>query len=183
MIKKAFIILAEGFEEIEAVTSIDILRRSGVAVTITGLTNLKIKGAQGITLIADSIIDDMSSDFDACILPGGMPGSNNLASSEKVKSLILKMNNQKKIIAAICAAPALVLAPIGILYNKKATCYTGMAKNFGQETTYIEKNVVVDGNIITSQGPATSLLFALKIAEELTDKKTSDKLKKSILFI
>ena len=183
MTKKALVILAEGFEEIEAVTSIDILRRSGVKVTIAGLNNLKIKGTNGINIIADRIMEEITPDFNACILPGGLPGANNLASSKKVKSLILEMNNQGKTIAAICASPAIVLAPWKILDNKKATCYTGMNKNFGSATTFVEENVVIDGNIITSRGPATSLLFALKIAEELTDKESSEKLKKSILLL
>ena len=176
MTKKALVILAEGFEEIEAVTSIDILRRSGIKVTIAGLGNLKIKGSNGINIIADRIIEEIDTNFDACILPGGLTGASNLSSSEKTKSIIKEMNNQGKIIAAICASPALVLAPFGILDNKKATCYTGMDKNFNPTTIFIEENVVVDGNIITSRGPATSLLFALKIVEELTDKESSDKL-------
>ena len=183
MTKKALVILAEGFEEIEAVTSIDILRRSGVEVTIAGLNNFKMMGTSGITIIADRTMEAITPDFDACILPGGLPGAKNIASSEKVKSLILEMNTQGKIIAAICASPAIVLAPWGILDNKKATCYPGMNKNFGPKTTYVEENVIIDGNIITSQGPATSLLFALKIVEELTDKESSDKLKKSILSL
>ncbi|MCK5288718.1 MAG: DJ-1/PfpI family protein [Candidatus Omnitrophica bacterium] len=183
MTKKALVILAEGFEEIEAVTSIDILRRSGVEVTIAGLNNLMIKGANGINIIADKIMEEITPNFDACILPGGLSGAKNLASSEKAKSLILDMNNQGKIIGAICASPAIVLAPWRILDNKKATCYTGMNKNFGSTTTFVEENVVVDGNIITSRGPATSLLFAFKIVEELTDKESSDKLKKSILLL
>ncbi|MDD4909615.1 MAG: DJ-1/PfpI family protein [Candidatus Omnitrophica bacterium] len=172
MPKKAIVILAEGFEEIEAVTPIDVLRRAGVDVIAAGLTDVKIKGSRGLVVVADKKLEESGTDFDACVLPGGSLGAKNLAASDKVRSLLIKMNQEGKIIAAICAAPALVLIPTGILKGKAATCYPGMQDSFGKNTAYKEDDVVVDGNIITSRGPATALSFALAIAEKLCGKET-----------
>lgn len=181
MSKKAVVILAEGFEEIEAVTIIDILRRAGVDVTVAGLGNLKIKGSHGINITTDKKLDECGLDYDACIFPGGMPGATNLAASEKVKKLIEKMNSEGKLIAAICASPAVVLSPTGVLKNKSATCYPGMESNFSKDTFYKEDGVVADGNIITSRGPATALEFSFVTVEKLLGKAVSDKLRKSTL--
>ncbi len=175
MRKRALIILANGFEEIEAVTAIDILRRADIEVITAGISDIKVQGSHGITLIADKKLTAIKGDFDACVLPGGMPGAKNLASSEKVNSIIKQMNKNGKIIAAICASPAIVLAPLGILQNKTATCYPGMQENFSKETIYKKEPVVIAGNIITSRGPTTALLFALAIVEKLSGKKTSKK--------
>ena len=182
MPKKAIILLAEGFEEIEAVTCIDLLRRAGIDVTVAGLSDIRVKASRGTNILADKKLDEAGSDFDACILPGGMPGAANLAGSTKVKNLIQKMNSEGKLIAAICASPAIVLAPMGILKNKTTTCYPGMQDTFGKDTTYKEENVIVDGNIITSRGPATAMEFALAIVEKLAGKETADKVRKAALF-
>ncbi len=182
MPKRALVILAQGFEEIEAITIIDILRRAGIDVTVSGLNAIEIKGSHGITLIADEKLDTIKEDFQACILPGGLAGAKNLASSEKVNLMIKQMHKNGKIIAAICASPAIVLAPAGILKNKTATCYPGMQDSFGKETIFKEAAVVIDGNIITSRGPATALLFALSIVEILCGKEARDKLKRDTLL-
>jgi 4-methyl-5(b-hydroxyethyl)-thiazole monophosphate biosynthesis len=181
MAKKAIIILADGFEEIEAVTVIDILRRAGIDITVAGLGNINVKGSRGLNVVADKKLDELDIDYDACIFPGGMPGATNLASSGKVKTLIQKMNSTNKLVAAICASPAVVLAPTGILKNKSATCYPGMEQNFGSDVKYKDNNVVVDGNIITSRGPATALLFSLAIVEKLVGKEIADRVKKAVL--
>ncbi len=183
MAKKAMILLAEGFEEIEAVTSIDILRRAGIKVTITGIADLIVAGSRQLKIKADKKISEIESDYDAVILPGGMPGAENLANSNLVTALLKQLNNQKKIIAAICASPALVLAPLGILDNKIATGYPGTEKDFSNSTTYKKQEVVVDKNIITSQGPATALKFSLTIVEKLAGKEISDKVAKAALLI
>lgn len=180
MPKKAIVILAEGFEEIEAVTCIDILRRADIEVTVAGLSE-QVTGSRGVIITADKKLDDIATDFDACILPGGMPGATNLVSSEKVKSTIKDLNQRGKIIAAICASPAVVLAPIGVLENKSATCYPGMEGHFDNNTQYKTDNVVIDGNIITSRGPATALAFSLAIVEALCGKEVSNNLKKATL--
>lgn len=182
MSKKAIIVLAEGFEEIEAVTCIDILRRAGIDLTVAGLKQAEVKGAHGLLIKADKKLAEAKDGFDACILPGGMPGAANLASSKNLNSLIKAMHQKSKIIAAICASPAVVLAPAGILNNKSATCYPGMQDNFGPQTDYKEESVVIDGNIITSRGPATALLFSLAIVDKLAGKETGDKLREAALL-
>ncbi|MFO8052868.1 MAG: DJ-1/PfpI family protein, partial [Candidatus Omnitrophota bacterium] len=118
MVKNTIILLAEGFEEIEAITCIDILRRAGINLTIAGVNDLIVKGSRSLEVKTDKKLDETSFESDACILPGGMPGAENLAKSESVKKLLLCLNNQEKTIAAICASPAVVLAPLGILDNK-----------------------------------------------------------------
>lgn len=183
MRKKAIIVLANGFEELEAVTVIDILRRAGIEVTVCGLDSEKIKGSHEITIIADKKLEqaEAASRYDACILPGGMPGAEKLASSDKVKELLVKMHAQNKIIAAICASPALVLSSIGILDNKSATCYPSVQTLFASSTTYKEDSVVIDGNIITSRGPATALEFAISIIEVLRGRDIAEKISKDLL--
>jgi 4-methyl-5(b-hydroxyethyl)-thiazole monophosphate biosynthesis len=181
MDKKALIILAEGFEEIEAVSCIDILRRGSIAVTVAGLNQLEVTGSRGLRVRADKILAEAANNFDACILPGGSLGAKNLAASIEVKTLLGKMHQGGKIIAAICAAPAVVLASTGILKNKSATCYPGLEKNFTATTKYKTDAVVVDGNIITSRGPGTTFKFALTIVEILADKAIRDKVSKAIL--
>ena len=181
MAKKALVALAQGFEELEAVAVIDVLRRGGVDVTVAGVDSLQVKSSRKITFWADKQLKDCSDEFDAIVLPGGMPGSANLANSKELNASLKKFNNDKKIIAAICAAPAIVLASLGILDHKRATCYPGDQKIFNKTTVYNEDNVVVDDNVITSRGPATALEFGFVILEKLTDKNTVDKIKKAML--
>jgi 4-methyl-5(b-hydroxyethyl)-thiazole monophosphate biosynthesis len=179
--KKTLVILADGFEEIEAITVIDVLRRANIAVTIAGLSGLEVKGAHGITLRADKLLADSGADFAAVVLPGGMPGVKNLAASGEVNSLIRKLFAAGKVIAAICAAPSVVLVPTGILKDKRVTGFPGMTESFEKSTRYEEDKVVVDGQLITSRGPGTALLFALAIVEKLSGKETAEKLKKTTL--
>jgi len=183
MRKKAIIILADGFEEIEAVTAIDVLRRAGIEVVICGVDSKNVKGSRGITISTDKLLEEsgIKSAYDACILPGGMPGAEKLANSDLVKDLVAKMHSQKKVIGAICAAPALVLSPMGILDNMAATCFPGMEGIFSNTTTYKEDNVAIDGNIITSRGPATALEFSLSIVSVLCGRGISDKVRKAVL--
>ncbi|MBN2483929.1 MAG: DJ-1/PfpI family protein [Candidatus Omnitrophica bacterium] len=181
MSKKALIVLAEGFEEIEAVTVIDILRRAKIEVTIAGLHDTKVKAARGTVIMTDGILDLIKDEFDALILPGGMPGASNLASSGTVNDFVKAMYSTGKIVAAICAAPAVVLAPAGILKHKSATCFPGMEGQFSKDTTYKEDAVVVDANIITSRGPGTALKFALTIVEHLVGKEISEKIRQATL--
>lgn len=173
---KAIIILAEGFEETEAITVVDILRRANIKVTICGFDKNLVTGSHNITIKTDTTFGDYleKKEFpDTVILPGGIPGSENLAKSESLKNFLIKMNTHKKIIAAICASPALVLANTGVLNGKNATCYPGMETYFDNTTVFKEDSVVVDSNIITSRGVATSLKFALAIVEKLVGKNTA----------
>jgi 4-methyl-5(b-hydroxyethyl)-thiazole monophosphate biosynthesis len=181
MAKKAVILLATGFEEIEAVTVIDILRRAGIEIIIAGLDETSVTGSHGITVSADKKLSDLKVDFDAVILPGGMPGAMHLNNSIEANDFIKTMFAKGVLIAAICAAPAVVLAPLGILDNKDATCYPGDQVDFGESTKHKDKAVVVDGNIITSQGPGTSMEFAFAIVEKLIGSETVKKLKKHAL--
>jgi len=178
MPKKALVILADGFEETEAITPIDILRRAGMDVTIAFIGKTSVKGAHDINILADKNINEVDTDFDVCVLPGGMPGAANLAASGKVQNIIREMDKNKKLIAAICASPAIVLGPMGILKNKTATCYPGMENQFDSDVEFREEKVVVDGNIITSRGVGTSLLFSLSIVEYLFGKELRDNLQK-----
>jgi len=181
MPKRAVVILAEGFEEVEAVTVIDILRRADIDVVVCGLGGTSIQGAHSVNLQADKELAEEDNDADAVILPGGMPGAENLAKSPVVRSLITKMRNDNKLIAAICASPAIVLAPIGILDNRKATVYPGMEKHFRKNTTFAQEDVVIDGNVITSRGPATALRFSLAIVEKLKGRDCSEDVKERTL--
>ncbi|MCX5687505.1 MAG: DJ-1/PfpI family protein [Candidatus Omnitrophica bacterium] len=181
MLKKAIILLATGFEEIEAVTVIDILRRAGIELTIAGLDGINITGSHGITITANKKLGGLLPDFDAVIIPGGMPGALHLHNSSEVNDFIKKMHSIGAIIAGICAAPSVIMAPIGILYDKTATCYPGDQIDFGKNTRYENKAVVIDGNIITSQGPATAMEFAFAIVEKLIGEDTVKKLRKHTL--
>ena len=183
MKKQAVIILAKGFEEVEALIPMDILRRCGVEVIIAGLGSELVEGAHGTSVKADIIFEKYDGSPDAVILPGGMPGAETLASSTKVKGLVAKLNSENKLVAAICASPALVLAPTGILKGKKATCYPGMEKSFLSDVKFSDSEVVQDGNIITSRGPATAFAFGLKIAENLVGKSTADMVAKQMLYV
>lgn len=181
MKKTALVILAGGFEEIEAVTAIDILRRAGVEVSVAGLQGTEIKGAHGLVIMAEDELQNLGDDFDALVLPGGTPGASRLAGSARVTSLIKTLYKKGNVIAAICAAPALVLQPTGILKNKTATCYKGMEKSFGKDTLFSTERVVIDGNLITSRGPATALDFALAVAEKLVGKTNADAVRQATL--
>lgn len=161
--------LAQGCEEIEAVTTIDILRRAGVTVVSAGLDNQPVRASRGVMLVPDTTLDAVLNDsFDMIVLPGGQPGTDNLNADKRIISLLQKMAKQGKHVAAICAAPS-VLASAGLLDGKKATsfptCLDGFA-NIKLQTAA----VVEDGNIVTSRGPGTAMDFALTLAERLVGK-------------
>jgi 4-methyl-5(b-hydroxyethyl)-thiazole monophosphate biosynthesis len=182
MKKTALIALAQGFEEVEAVVPVDILRRCDVDVIIAGLGASQISSARGMKITADVILEEYTATPDAVILPGGMPGAENLANSTKLKDLISKVNSGKKIVAAICASPALVLAPSGILKGRTATCYPGMEKIFACGVKFVKEEVVRDGNIITGSGPASAFAFGIKIAEELAGKEKARMIAGQMLY-
>ncbi|MCL2558760.1 MAG: DJ-1/PfpI family protein, partial [Treponema sp.] len=157
--KTALVLLAEGFEEVEAVTPIDYLRRAGATVTVAavGGNSLYVNGARGITVSADIFLEEaMESDIlpSALVIPGGLPGADNIAASVEARALIAKMQGAGKKVCAICASPAIVLAPLGILAGKKFTCYPGMEKGIA-DGHWSDDPVVIDGNIITSRGAGT----------------------------
>ena len=164
--KQSYIFLAPGVEEIEAMATIDALRRADIPVVAVAVdTVLEIKGATGQTIVADSLIADIDvSDADWLIVPGGVPGAPNLHASKAVNDMLLRHYEKGGRIASICAGPAVVLAPLGILKGKKATCYPGLGdainSNGGE---YVRQTVVTESNLITSEGPGTTLPFAIEI--------------------
>ena len=179
---KALVFLASGFEEVEASTIIDVLRRCNVDVTVAGLHSNLIDGAHEVKFEPDKTIDEVSAlDFDAVVCPGGAPGYENLRRSQKVIEMIRQAYDHKKIIAAICAAPA-VLSDAGILNGKRCTIYPGMENELLRGGGLPSEDVIViDDTIITSRGPATALPFALKLAEKLVGTKIAKEVGKQML--
>jgi 4-methyl-5(b-hydroxyethyl)-thiazole monophosphate biosynthesis len=180
--KKAAIFLATGFEELEAVGIIDILRRGGVDVTLITINDQAIvTGAHNIELLSDSFFtEEEFSDFDALILPGGQPGSNNLKAFKPLGKLLSKFYEQGKLLAAICAAP-IVLGDLGLLAGRKATCYPGYEAQL-TGATIVDAPFVVDNNIITGKGPGMVLPFALAILDYLEGKAAADDVESGLLL-
>ncbi len=177
---KVVVPLADGFEEIEAVTIIDVLRRAGIEVTVAGLHSGSVEGAHRITVLADTTIDMITSaDFDMIVLPGGQPGSDNLNADDRVRALVRDFHLKGKLTGAICAAPY-VLAGAGILEGKKATSYPSYSEKLGG-AIYQEQTVVEDGKILTSRGPGTAVYFALAIVERLAGREKANAVRESML--
>jgi 4-methyl-5(b-hydroxyethyl)-thiazole monophosphate biosynthesis len=181
MAKTAVVLLAEGFEEVEAIAPVDVLRRAGVRVTLAGVHSLLVKSSRNIRVQADVLLKDIQDLPDAVILHGGIPGTTNLAKSEEVAKFVQKVNAAGKLVAAICAAPAEVLAPLGILDGKKATCYPGCESGFSSKMVHLQKSVVTDGNVITSQGPGSALEFSLEIVRKLVGDEMADLVRDKML--
>lgn len=178
--KKVAVLLAEGFEEIEALTVVDVIRRAGEVCDLVSIQKNSVLGAHNIEVKADKIISDDIKTYDMVVLPGGLPGATNLQKDSKVIELIRYFNQNKKYIAAICAAP-IVLAEAGIIKNKDITAYPGFEEYF-EDANYIEtQDVVVDGNIITSRGPATALEFSYRLLEKL-ENNSAEKLKQGMMY-
>lgn len=180
--KKAIVLLAKGFEEVEALTVVDVLRRGGVHCITCSIDEEKnVLGCHSIHVKANNLLNKVDVDkYDALVIPGGMPGASNLRDNEKVISLVKKFNEENKIIGAICAGP-IVLGKAEVLKGKKVTSYPGFENQLGTNL-YNEDIVVQDGNIITSRGPATAIYFAFKILENLEDTKIVRKLKEDMLL-
>ncbi len=177
--------LACGFEESEAITCIDILRRAKIEVLLTGIGGRKIAGSHELTIDCDFEFDHLevtAKELDGVILPGGIPGVHNLAKSQKLMSIINECNKQKKLIAAICAAPAIVLMKTDMLECKKVTGYPSTKDDFwGAE--YCNQTTVVSDNVITSQGPGTAIEFALEIIAYLINRKKAQEIAKQLVFV
>lgn len=167
--------LAQGCEELEAVTIIDLLRRAGINVITAGLDDQPVKASRGTMLVPDTTLDAvMQHEFDMIVLPGGLPGADNLNKDPRIHTLLKQMATAEKFTAAICAAPK-VLATAGLLNGKHATSYPGSIDAAEtQNMTYEEKAVVIDGKVITSRGPGTAMDFALTLIEKLAGKAKRD---------
>lgn len=178
---KAVVVLAHGFEEIEAVTPIDLLRRAGVSVTVAGLTTMSVVGARGLSVQCDALLESVSDDWDALVLPGGLPGARHLAESALVARCLQQTIDRGARIAAICAAPALVLGARGLLAGRSYTCYPGMESEVS-DGRYLTEAVVVDGPLITSRGVGTAGAFALKLVETLLGPAKAAEVARSVLL-
>lgn len=177
---KVLIPLAQGFEEIEALTIIDILRRADIGVVVAGLVPGPVTGAHDVSIIPDTTIDNVNAeDFNMIVLPGGQPGTDNLNADVRVHALLAEFAAKDKLIGAICAAP-IVLAAAGLLQGRSATCYPSCISNL-TGAVYADKPVVTDGNIITSKGPGTAMSFGLEIAARLAGRQTADTVSKNML--
>lgn len=182
--KQSYIFLAPGVEEIEAMATVDALRRAGIPVVSVAVdSTLQIKGATGQTIVADSLLSDIKTeDADWLIVPGGVPGAPNLHASKAVSDMLTAHFAKGGRIASICAGPAVVLAPLGILKGKKATCYPGLGDKIEADGgTYVKEPVVIDGDIITSEGPGTTFKFAKAIISATVGKQKADETMTSML--
>jgi len=177
---KIIIAISNGFEEIEAISIIDICRRANIEVTIAATEDIQTVGANSIKIVADCLIDTInSSNFDMIILPGGLPNAFNLAENEKVQSLLKEFKEQDKNIGAICAAPyALHKADV---LNENFTCYPSFEKEIRENGYHEDDAIVIDGKVITSRGPATAMSFALEIVNILCGEETYTNVKNGLL--
>lgn len=183
--KKSYIFLADGVEEVEAVATVDALRRAGMDVVTVSITDSNtVTGATGQKLVADTLINGLdTTDADWIIIPGGVPGAPNLHADKTVNDIIVNQWNAGGRVAGICAGPAIVLAPTGILKGKKATCYPGLQDHLtAGGATYEKQPVVVDGNLITSEGPGTTLQFAKAIITATLGEQKADEILGSMLI-
>ena len=161
---KVAVILADGFEEIEALTVVDVLRRANITCHMVGF-EAQVTGSHAIQVQADRVFDGDLSDYDMIVLPGGMPGSAHLRDNEQLIAELQKCEQVCKKVAAICAAP-IVLNRAGLLKDKEFTCYDGVQEQIA-DGHYRKETVVVDGHLTTSRGPATALAFAYNLVEQL----------------
>lgn len=174
----ALVLLTDGFEEIEAVTIIDVLRRGEVAVTTASLGVRRVTGSHQIILEADLMLDGLAvEDFDALVLPGG-PGAKTLREDPRAQAVIQRAASAGKLVAAVCAAPT-ALEAAGVLVGKRATAYPG---NTLPSARQVEDRVVEDGNVITSRGPGTAMAFALKLVERLSGPLVAENTAERLLF-
>ncbi len=180
--KKTGVFLAEGFEEIEGLTVVDILRRAGIdVVTISVMGQKEVCGSHKITVLADALFEEVNfEEYEGIVLPGGMPGTTNLGGHSGVNRIIKSFAEQGKLVAAICAAPS-VLGQAGILEGKKAACYPGFEdKLTGAEVTFEE--VAEDGNVITSRGMGTAIPFGLRLTAYFTTEQKAKELAEAIIY-
>lgn len=177
---KILVPISNGFEEIEAISIIDICRRADIEVVVAGVEDLKIVGAHNITILIDEKIENIiSQSFDMIVLPGGLPNAFTLAENKDVQKLLKEFKTSNKKIAAICAAPyALHTADV---LNENYTCYPSFEQKIRQNGYQNENDVLIDKNVITSKGPATALSFALEIVKILKGEETYKSVKNDLL--
>jgi 4-methyl-5(b-hydroxyethyl)-thiazole monophosphate biosynthesis len=174
--------LAQGCEELEAITITDLLVRAGISVTTCGLDEHPVKASRGTTIIPDTSINDvMAETFDLIVLPGGLPGADHLRDNVQLQTLMKKQADENKYLAAICAAPK-ALAQAGLLDGKTATSYPGVLDALDNKNISISTRAVeIDGNIVTSRGPGTAMDFALTLIELLEGKEKRDEVNRQLV--
>ncbi len=179
--KKVAVFLAPGFEECEALMTVDLLRRAQLDTTMYSIHNTdEVTGSHNITVKADKKLNELNELFDCVILPGGMPGTKYLMESKEVNALVVEHFNQNRLVAAICAAPS-VLGELQLLQGKKATCFPGFEDQLhGAEV--LNQKAVADGNIITAKGLGAAVEFAHAIISYLINSKTADQVVKTIQY-
>ncbi|MGM0432598.1 MAG: DJ-1 family glyoxalase III [Spirochaetota bacterium] len=185
MAKRAIVCLADGFEEIEAITPIDLLKRAGVEVDVAGVGKKTITANHGLVIQTDDEFSKFAAEkeYDCIVLPGGQPGADNLAASKEIHKMLVEMlGDENKLVAAICAAPAVVLGKAGLLEGRKATCFPD-AEAYVPDFEFSRDPVVIDGNLITSRGPGLAADFSFAVIERLIDKETADRIKKRSLYV
>jgi len=174
--------LAQGCEELEAVTIIDLLRRAGITVVTAGLDKEPVQASRGVMLIPDTTLDEaIKQSFDMIVLPGGLPGADHLDNDPRIHQLLKDMYQQGKYTAAICAAPK-VLANAGLLANKKATCYPGVLDKMSvPHQHFVDAPVIKDGQVITGRGPGTAMDFTLELIETLVGREIRDQVEAGLV--
>ncbi|WP_331774073.1 DJ-1 family glyoxalase III [Sulfurospirillum sp. 1612] len=178
---KVLVLLANGFEEIEALSVVDVLRRANIEVVMAAIDKKQVTGAHNVKVQADMhILDVKNSDFDMVVLPGGLPGATNLEKDENVQKLLKDFDHDNKAIGAICAAP-IALQRAGVL-KKTYTCYPSFENNIRQEGYLSDQDVVNDENVTTSRGPATAMKFGLALVEKLAGPDVALDVKNQLLL-
>jgi 4-methyl-5(b-hydroxyethyl)-thiazole monophosphate biosynthesis len=173
--------LAQGCEELEAVTITDLLTRAGIDVVTAGLNDQPVKASRGITLVPDTRLDDVvADDFDMIVLPGGLPGADHLDADPRIHDMLKQLHEKGKYTAAICAAPK-VLAAAGLLNGRRATSYPGVLDNMILPEVDVQPEAVVnDDRVITSRGPGTAMDFTLELIEQLQGKEIRDEVERGL---
>lgn len=177
--KKICVLLADGFEEIEALTVSDIMRRANLTCDLVSIKEKQVKSSHGLIVEADKLFSD-DMEYDLVVIPGGIPGATNLRDDERVIKFVKNQNKEGKLIGAICAGP-IVLGRAGITERKSMTSYPGYEDEL-PNCEYLEEAVVVDGNIITSRGPATAMAFSYKLLEKLGYEHKVEGISSGMLF-
>jgi 4-methyl-5(b-hydroxyethyl)-thiazole monophosphate biosynthesis len=179
-VPKVLVVFAEGFEEIEGLVPVDLLKRAGAQVVMAGVGSREITGSHGIRIVCDIEVSEADSNYDCMVCPGGMPGSVNLAHSWEVMQRVVKVA-EHGVVCAICAAPAVVLGPAGLLDGRKAVCYPGQEAAC-PSVRFSDERVLVDGGVITARGAGCAVEFSLAIIEKLFGKAKADSVSAGIIW-
>ena len=184
MTKKVALFIEDGSEELEFIAPLDIMRRANLEVDLIAANNKDfIISSHNVKIIADKKISDINNilDYDAIVIPGGIPGATNLRDNEKIISFYKEMHASKKLVAAICAAP-IVLSTADIINNTTFTCYPGFEEQINSNKYNATQAVVINDNVITAQGPALAMLFGFEIVKYLLDEKTAETISNAMLI-